>query len=61
MCLIFLEENDTAYVNYLVVRNGTIVQTQTIILNKKLDETPAEFYLLLLHNYGQHLIVMRMN
>jgi excinuclease ABC subunit C len=36
------EEGNAAYVNYLAVRNGTIVQTQTITLNKKLDETPAE-------------------
>ena len=37
-----LEEGDTAYVNYLAVSNGSIVQTKTIILNKKLDETAAE-------------------
>ena len=37
-----LEENDTAYVNYLAVNNGTIVQTKTITLNKQLDESPEE-------------------
>lgn len=37
-----LEEGDTAYVNYLAVSNGSIVQTKTIILNKKLDEAAAE-------------------
>jgi excinuclease ABC subunit C len=37
-----LEEGDTAYVNYLAVNNGVIVQTKTITLNKKLDETAAE-------------------
>ena len=37
-----MEEGDTAYVNYLAVNNGTIVQTKTIILKKKLDESPAE-------------------
>jgi excinuclease ABC subunit C len=37
-----MEEGDTAYVNYLAVNNGTIVQTKTIILKKKLDETPTE-------------------
>lgn len=36
-----LEEGDTAYVNYLAVNNGSIVQTKTIILKKKLDE-PAD-------------------
>lgn len=37
-----LEENDTAYVNYLAVNNGSIVQTKTIILKKQLEETPEE-------------------
>lgn len=33
-----LEEGDTAYVNYLAISNGTIVQTKTTILKKNLDE-----------------------
>ena len=37
-----LEEADTAYVNYLAVSNGSIVQTKTIILTKKLDESASE-------------------
>ncbi len=37
-----LEEGDTAYVNYLAVSNGSIVQTKTITLNKKLDENADE-------------------
>jgi excinuclease ABC subunit C len=37
-----LEEGDTAYVNYLAVNNGSIVQTKTITLKKKLDETADE-------------------
>ena len=37
-----LEEGDTAYVNYIAVSNGTIVQTKTITLTKKLDEPAAE-------------------
>ena len=37
-----LEENETAYVNYLSVNNGTIILTQTLTLNKKLDEPAAE-------------------
>ena len=37
-----LEENETAYVNYLSVNNGTIILTQTITLNKKLDEPASE-------------------
>ena len=37
-----LEENDTAYVNYLAVNNGAVVQTKTIELQKKLEETADE-------------------
>ena len=37
-----LEEGDTAYVNYLAVNSGSIVQTKTITLNKKLDENADE-------------------
>ena len=37
-----LEEDETAYVNYLSVSNGTIVLTKTITLTKKLDEPAAE-------------------
>ncbi|MEO6404672.1 MAG: excinuclease ABC subunit UvrC, partial [Ferruginibacter sp.] len=37
-----LEEADTAYVNYLAVNNGSIIQTKTIILEKKLEENAAE-------------------
>ena len=37
-----LEEDDIAFVNYLAVNNGTIILTQTITLNKKLDEPVAE-------------------
>jgi excinuclease ABC subunit C len=41
-----LREKDTAYVNYLMVQNGTIVQTHTIILEIKLDETDEEILML---------------
>lgn len=37
-----IEEGDQAYVNYLAVSNGSIIQTKTITLEKKLEETPAE-------------------
>ena len=37
-----LKEMDTAYVNYLMVNDGTIVLTKTIILEQKLEETEAE-------------------
>lgn len=37
-----LREKDTAYINYLMVQNGTIVQTHNIVLEPKLDETNEE-------------------
>jgi excinuclease ABC subunit C len=37
-----LQEGNTAYVNFLSVHNGYIVQTKTITLNKKLEETAEE-------------------
>ena len=37
-----IEEGDHAYVNYLAVNNGSIIQTKTITLQKKLEEPPAE-------------------
>lgn len=40
-----LEDADRAYVNYLAVNNGSIIQTKTIILQKKLEETKEEVLL----------------
>ena len=37
-----LEDGNIAYVNYLAVNSGTIVQTKTITLEKQLEETAAE-------------------
>lgn len=37
-----LQEDDTAYVNYLAVSNGSIIQTKTIILKNKMDESKEE-------------------
>lgn len=37
-----LKEADLAYVNYLMVQNGTIVQTHTIPIKTKLEETDEE-------------------
>ncbi len=37
-----LKENDTAFINYLMVQNGTIVQTHTVQVETKLEETEAE-------------------
>jgi len=37
-----LREKNTAYINYLMVQNGTIIQTHTVTLEPKLDETDEE-------------------
>jgi len=37
-----LKEKDIAYVNYLMVRNGAIIQTHTTRVETHLDETPEE-------------------
>lgn len=37
-----LREKAIAYINYLMVRNGTIIQTETIKVESKLDESPEE-------------------
>ncbi|RYY61262.1 MAG: excinuclease ABC subunit C [Chitinophagaceae bacterium] len=37
-----IKDTDIAFVNYLMVRNGTIVQTQTTRVETHLDETPEE-------------------
>ena len=45
-----LQEDDTAYVNYLMVQNGTIVQTHTIQLQTQLDETDEEVLCFAINN-----------
>lgn len=42
----FIRNGDTAYINYLMVQNGTIVQTHNEKLVAKLEETDAEILLL---------------
>ena len=37
-----LKEDDKAFVNYLMVQNGTIVQTHTVPVETKLEESEAE-------------------
>jgi excinuclease ABC subunit C len=37
-----LKDGELAYINYLMVRNGTIVQTHTLQLQPHLDETESE-------------------
>ncbi|MBA2249964.1 MAG: excinuclease ABC subunit UvrC, partial [Chitinophagaceae bacterium] len=40
-----LKEGDIAYVNYLMVNEGSVVSTKTITLEQQLDETPEEVLL----------------
>src|SRR6202012_2664213 len=44
-------EEKYAFVNYLKVMNGTIIQTQTIELKKKLDETDEELLTLAISEF----------
>src|SRR5688500_15086915 len=37
-----MKEKDVAYVNYLMVRNGAVIQTQTSKVEAQLDETTGE-------------------
>lgn len=37
-----LQEGDIAYINYLMVQNGLVVQTHTLTFEKKLEETAEE-------------------
>ncbi len=38
----FVEEGNSAYVNFMKVMSGAIIQSHTLELKKKLDESPAE-------------------
>lgn len=38
----FQQEKETGFVNYLMVRNGAIIQTHTTIVKSQLDESPEE-------------------
>jgi excinuclease ABC subunit C len=50
-----LKDNDTAYVNYLMVQNGTIVQTHTVRVETKLEETEEEVLPLIILMLRQNL------
>jgi len=45
-----LKDGDKAYVNYLMVQNGTIVQTHTVPVETKLEETEEELIVLVIGN-----------
>jgi len=48
-----LKDEQIAYVNYLMVQNGTIVQTHTVQLETQLDETEVEVLSFAIHNLRQ--------
>jgi len=50
-----LKDGDVAYVNYLMVQNGTIVQTHTIQLQTQLEETEEEVLVFAIGNLRQDL------
>lgn len=48
-----LDEENQAYVNYLKVMNGSIVQAHTVEVKKKLNETPAEILTFAITDFRQ--------
>ena len=40
----FLQDDDVAYINFMKVMSGSIIQSQTIELRRKLEETPEELF-----------------
>lgn len=46
-------DEDTAYVNYFKVINGAIIQSHTVELKKKLDETPEELLALAIVDFRE--------
>ncbi len=55
MCFLLLKEHETAYVNYLMVQNGTIVQTHTVELDVKLEESDEEVLAFAVNNLREYL------
>lgn len=50
-----LKDGDVAYVNYLMVQNGTIVQTHTVKFETKLEETEDEVLPIAINHLRQSL------
>lgn len=53
VCSISEKEDDKAYVNFLMVRNGSIVDTKTVLLEKKLEETREEMLAFALSHFRE--------
>jgi excinuclease ABC subunit C len=51
VCFLYGEEEGQAYVNFLMVRNGSIVDSKTVILEKKLEETKEEMLLFAISHF----------
>lgn len=49
----FLEDGNTAYVNYLKIGNGAVIQVYTLEIKKKLEESPEELLVFAIHELRQ--------
>jgi excinuclease ABC subunit C len=53
VCSISEKEDDKAYVNFLMVRNGSIVDSKTVLLEKKLEETREDMLAFALNHFRE--------
>jgi excinuclease ABC subunit C len=53
VCSISEKEDDNAYVNFLMVRNGSIVDSKTVLLEKKLEETREDMLVFALSHFRE--------
>jgi excinuclease ABC subunit C len=53
VCSISEKEDDNAYVNFLMVRNGSIVDSKTVLLEKKLEETREDMLVFALCHFRE--------
>jgi excinuclease ABC subunit C len=60
VCSISAYDEDKAYVNFLMVRNGSIVDSKTVLLEKKLEETREDMLAFAL-NYFRELFASKAN
>jgi len=52
----FIDDEDTAYVNYMKVMNGAVIQGHTIEMRKKLEEEPEDLLSLAITNLRERFI-----
>jgi excinuclease ABC subunit C len=53
VCSISAYDEDKAYVNFLMVRNGSIVDSKTVLLEKKLEETREDMLVFALSHFRE--------